>query len=515
MTNNLCTYLLYFLFFVSVEVSAQTAGLSDVISVEAKAATIDKNRELINQFREELINLEALWRNKLDKLKDELSALYKERDNLIADMKVGAKCSQCGKYKSEFEKEGKSFEQHLGEVKGYAVPATTAELEATRKMFSEKIALKKVQIQNLEVGDNAVLKKRKEISNLEETNDKLCKEITGLSKNYETKVFAEANAKQENWITELMNNVVSILIADDYIAVYKARIVRLNQAFQKETDIIKEQVRKMNLQAQNDRNTTIVTNQQRIEEIRTAQAGFLAPVESNLADLKKQKNLTEAELKKVPLTDSLKSFLTNRLNQLIGQIYSLEKTKQDYNTTVYKNIAALENENKRLTEEVFQLKANLFKQQEQEIARIKPDYDKKIMVANQGIAKSTTDLAEAKKLYGSKSELYKKQNQLYIDQVVTESNRIAGAGKKVNCSVWNDVRFKVMTNWNQMFPCVSTLATMAKPYSYTVFNSYCSGKSASSFKSSYKSFLLGLNAEDLETVRENSNVYWFEFIMKN
>src|SRR5689334_19843867 len=92
---------------------SQTAGIGEVNAVESKAQLIEKNKNTIAQYTAELGPLQDSLNNKIQRLKDELAALIKERDNIIADMKVGAKCSQCGKYKSQFEKEGKSFEQHL------------------------------------------------------------------------------------------------------------------------------------------------------------------------------------------------------------------------------------------------------------------------------------------------------------------------------------------------------------------------------------------------------------------
>lgn len=499
---------------ISFKAVAQTVGIGDVTSIESKSLTFENNKTKIAQYKEELISLEALWRDKIHKQKDELSALYKERDNLIADMKVGARCSQCGGWKSDFEKRGESFEKHLGEVKGYAIPATTEELEATRKMFTEKIALKKVQIQNLEKGDNAVIKKRNDISNLENANENLCKEITNHSKNYETKVFSEAKSKHDNWVNDLMSYATNILIADDKITIYKARIIRYEQEFQKESEIIKERVKKENLDAQNEKNAKIATNIQQIKDIQIEQSNYLSPLELNLNKLKIQKNETEKELMRLNIPDSTKAELTVSLNQIVVQISTLEKNIIDYNTNVKSKVTSLENECKKLKDEVFQLSVDLPKQQEAEIAKIKPTYDQKKLEANQSVTKSTNELANARKLYSEKAEFYKKQNQLYVDQVVSESNRMVIAGQKISCPIWNEVRFLVMGNWNQVFPCVNSLTTMAKPYSYNVFNSYCPGKSSASYMAAYKSFLIGLDEDDKEAVKGNSNVLWFEQITK-
>ncbi|EAZ94816.1 hypothetical protein FBBAL38_10267 [Flavobacteria bacterium BAL38] len=509
-------YRIFLLIFtlLSLKATAQTIGIGEVISIESKALTFENNRAKIALYKEELINLESLWRDKIQKLKDELSALYKERDNLIADMKVGARCSQCGGWKSDFEKKGENFEKHLGEVKGYAIPATTEELEATRKLFTEKIAMKKVQIQNLEKSDNPVNKKLNDISNLEKANETLCKEISTHSKNYETKVFSEAKGQHDNWVNDLMSYATNILIADDKITIYKARTLRYEQEFQKESEIIKLRVKKENLDAQNEKNAKIVTNQQRIKEIQIEQTNYLSPLESNLNDLKTQKNETEKELIGHTIPDSTKAELTTSLNQLILQITSIENNIFDYNTNVKSKITSLENESKKLKDEVFQLSTNLAKQQALEIAKIKPNYDKKKFEANESVTKSTAELASAKKSYSEKAEFYKKQNLLYVDQVVSESNRMVSAGQKINCPVWNEARFLVMGNWNKVFPCVNSLTTMAKPYSYNVFNSYCPGKSAASYMATYKSFLMGLSEDDKEAVRGNSNVFWFEQITK-
>ncbi|MBG7610641.1 hypothetical protein IU405_00075, partial [Polaribacter sp. BAL334] len=151
---------------------------------------------------------------------------------------------------------------------------------------------------------------------------------------------------------------------------------------------------------------------------------YLSPLESNLNELKTQKNETEKEQIRLNIPDSTKVALTASLNQLILQITSIEKNILDYNTNVKSKITSLENESKKLKDEVFQLSINLSKQQATEIAKIKPIYDQKKLDANQSVTKSIAELANSRKLYSEKAEFYKKQNQVYVDQVVSESNRM-------------------------------------------------------------------------------------------
>lgn len=501
-------------FFIYSQLLSQTVGIGDVLNIEGKAQTIELNKTKIAQYKADLFNLEVLWREKINKLKQELDALYLERDNIIADMKVGAKCSQCGKYKSEFEKEGKNFQQHLGEVKGYAIPATTSELEATRKLYTEKIALKKVQLQNLEKGDNAVLKKKEEIQNLERSNENLCKEITLISKSYETRVLKDGKIKHENWTKELMNFAINILIADDKITIYKARIVRLEKAFQIETELIKTRVKDENKQEQDKLNSKILKNAQQIVELKKEQIDYITPLEIKQKELRKLKQETEKELKISKLKDSIRTRLNVYLKQLIAEIASIEKNIIDFKNNTSKKILNLESENKKLDNEIFQLNVSLQKKQSEEIAKVKPKYDQKKLETNQQVDNATISLATARKVYNEKSNFYNQQNQIFINFIIEESNRMLVASKNVNCSVWNETRSLVMINWNQVFPCVNSLTTMAKPYSTNVFNAYCTDKSSSTYMNAYKSFLLGLSEEDKEAVKSNSNAGWFDLMVQ-
>jgi DNA repair exonuclease SbcCD ATPase subunit len=491
---------------------SQTAGIGEVLSIESKVASYESNKSKIEQYKSELAQLEGEWQKKIQKLRDELAALYKERDDLIADMKVGARCSQCKEWKSEFEKRGVNFAQHLGEVKGYAIPATTSELEATRKSFTERIALKKVQIQNMEKGDKSLLQKQAAIDELIKANEEICKAITAHSKSYERVVFSEAKNKHEQWMNALMTYAINILIADDKITIYKARVVRYEKEYQEESLKVKERIKKEVEERQKAKTASIATNEAKIKELLAEQENALNPQEIKLGELKQQVYEVESGLRKTTTPDSLKGGLNADRKQLLERIAILEQSIKDYKEKVQSRITQLNNDSKRLKDEIFQLSVELPKLQAQEVAKLKPVYDKKKADANQAGVQATTELANARKAYSDKASYYKQENQLYIDRVIMESNRMFTAGQKISCPVWNEVRGMVMTNWNQVFPCVNSLTTMAKPYSTHVFNSYCQGKSASSYMASYKSFLSGLSEDDQQAVKGNSNSGWFELM---
>ena len=508
------TILFTALLFVVIISFSQTAGISNVTSIESIANRIDVNKASIANQKKSLSELETAWKRKMQSLQEEINALYKERDAIIADMKVGARCSQCNGWKSEFEKKGENFEKHLGEVKGYAIPATTGELEATRKLYAEKIALKKVQLQNLEKGDKVVLMKKSEIAQLEKENETHCVSITAHSKSYDNVVFSEAKAKHAQWIESLMNFASAILIADDKITIANARIIKYNTEFSEESRKVREQVSKDFKDAQNNKLVSIAANEKRIIIIQTEQKEYIEPIEMQKGILISQKEKVELTLKNSTITEKEREGLEKEKQQLLLQISELDKNMLQYNATTKSKISQIELENKLLKDEIVQLAIDLPKKQEQEIAKVKVVYDKKIAAAKDQASRSSAELSNAKVSYRDKVNTYKKGNNTYVELVILESNRMLTAGQKVSCSVWNDVRGKVASNWNQLLPCVDNIATQAKPYSTNVFNSYCTGSATSASLGSYKAFLSGLAAEDILAIKNSSNATWFESITK-
>jgi len=165
-------------------------------------------------------------------------------------MKVGARCSECGTWKSEFEKKGIDFQKHLGDVKGFAVPANTSELETVRKSYSEKIAIKRVQIKNIEKGGD-VQKKMMEIAKLEENNLKLCEEIRKHSSHYEQLVLNDAKARHKVWTDDLLSTAVNFLISSDKISIYQFKYKKADKDYIKEKDQLANTIRIENENKQN------------------------------------------------------------------------------------------------------------------------------------------------------------------------------------------------------------------------------------------------------------------------
>lgn len=416
--------------------SAQTIGISEVTAVESKAALYEGNEEKINQIRNKIPELEKRWRDNIAKLRDELAALNKERDNLIADMKIGARCSQCGGWKSDFEKRGENFEKHLGEVKGYAIPATTAEIETTRKSFSEKTAIKKVQLQNLEKGDPAIIKQYDEIEKIKKNNIKLCEEITQHSKNYEKKLLEDAQSKHKIWLEDVLISGSKALIQSSSKKILLAKKGWLEKEFneKKETELA------------------------RIKENNAAQR-----------DQNKQK-IAENEL-------------------LIAQLEA-EQEKQ--------GIQTIKEQNRALSVEITQLVADLTKNQIQKTKELQEEFNLKIASLKKLEAESEIMRKQFSDEFDAKLKQYKQKQDAFTKEITSENNRMLLAAKKINCSVWNETSGKVNLNWNKLIPCVNMFAFPDTVMIQEILgSSTCTNEPFfQSGTSVYKSFFEGLEARE-------------------
>lgn len=498
---------LTFLMVLPVFSSAQTVGIGEVLSIESKSAQFVRNSNKIEELKLELPELELQLKKKIDLINREIALLIKERDALIADMKVGARCSQCGGWKSDFEKRGENFEKHLGDVKGYAVPASTSELEKTRKEYAEKIAIKRVQAKKLEKGDGAILKKKEEIKLLDQRNEEICKEITAHSKTYETKVFADAKAKHEDWIGQLASAAIDVLIATDKIEICRAQILRYEQEFSDESVKVNEGVKKKHEDQQRKMKAEVLANEQLIKEANQALVDYLSPLEKQLGEVRKEKSIVESNLKVSGISDSAKDILTGQLKDLSQRILSLENNIRDHKEAIGKKVSGLENANKVLADKIHHSKASLSSEQAKAVNELKVVYDKKIADKRKIEGQTTEVLSVAKSRYSKKeAELISSNTDLH-NEIGSESNRMLIAGQGIRCSIWNNTGGMVMNNWNSLLPCVQSLYSKAKTYSSGVFNSYCGNPS---YLSKYKNFLASLNSDEREAVKSITNSDLFE-----
>lgn len=497
------------------KIYCQTIGIGEVQNIENKARQIDTNRKNIAAYKLEIPELERARNEKIQKLRDQLLVLQKERDNIVSDMKVGARCSECKRWKTELEKAGINFQQHLGEVKGYAIPATTPELESIRTQYGEKMAIIKVQIQRLEKGDDAYLKLLANIKKLEDDNLELCSEITRHSELYHEKVSTEGTEKQESWTAALMDNVSVILINQDKTALYTEQQNRFQKDFQKAKEDIAIQVKK-NMESQQQKLLDdIASNDKKLQDLIASAENSKKQLENDIDIKNKEKENVQKESVKPDLLENEKEELKQKIESLASQIVNLESQVQKLDLEVKSYTENTKQENARLKSAISALPSNLSKVQIEETAKIKPVFDEKIAGSRRNLNNSITDVIAARTEYQDKVRELKTKNSEYVNLITAESSRMVVAAQSVSCVFRNETLAFVNMNWNNLFSCVQKISALAKPSSMDIFNSYCSPKIKNKLLDNYKSFLSAMDDESIEIIKSNSNTFWFDSLMGN
>lgn len=498
--------------------SAQTVktslGISEVTAIEALAASKKATETSIANRKLELAELEKALSAKVGKLKDELAALIKERDDLLRDFKAGFFCSKCGKAKSEFEKEGKSFEQHLDDVTGVPIPAPTTKIEQIREEYKIKIAYKRVQIQNAEKNDTAVNAKRQQIADLEKKLVTICDEMTKRSQSYEKILADQTKNKQLAWLRDLMDFASDILIAEDKIVIYEAKLIALAKEFESRSIKARDEVKDFNLKQSESAKKGIAEIERELQAFDLKHEETVASLRTRQSEISARIAEIDVQLKTVGLTEDVKQSLTAEKTSLIAQASQIE-TEIRTDTANHARLAEAFNEDKRRLEaEVTRLFAALPKEQEEAVARLRIDFEKLKTDARASIVAAKSEMVIARTAYRDREAFYTKENSTFFNLVAGESDRIVIAGRDTSCPVANEARQFVARNWNILLPCVSTATTRAKPYSTNIFGSYCPKDVAASSLGKYKTFLKGLGTDDTAAVKANSNVGWYDALFQ-
>lgn len=508
-------YLFLFVLFPTV-VFPQSNGINEVRQVESKAQQIQENKIRVTSLRDKLPELQREFQAKIRTIQTEMDDLIRERDSRIADMKVGARCSECDRWKTDLEAAGINFQDHLRDVRGTPIPATTSELEQIRKEFSERIAVKKVQINRASASDPLAAAK-KEISDLEATNVRLCEEIYKHAQNYTKILSAQIKDLQSEWMRELFQQGESVLISQDLQLVYMDRRRRLKAEFEQQalgikTDLEKEAATKID---------EVETERKKVENdislLIASELDRKTLAEQTLVNLTGDIRRLEVELTKSFVPDSTKAQVSYELSELKNRKTSLES---DNSTNSQKNLELkhqLEGAIRNLSEEIQSLNSELPKVITDQTAQLKVKYDAEIS-KNEQLLQNTmkeTPIQQAnfKKVKASLSA----KNQDFHEVITSETNRIAIASQKINCYVTEGSRGELVDNWNKRIRCITDVVEnqSVSSYSSAKAGDFCHPSAVASQLSNYISFLNTLSKEDFEAVRLQKNSQYLEFLGLN
>lgn len=503
------TALLSFLMSSAFYINAQTTGIGEVQKIEALSKEFIRNETEIATLKDIVRAERAKTDEGPAKIRKEIAALEKERDNIIADMKVGARCSQCNEWKSNFEKKGINFQQHLGEVKGYAIPATTSELEATRTSYREKIALKKVQLKKLEDKLNQPLPQELKIRDLTNRNAAICGEMRAASTRYDQNVFESTKSKHESWGNAMMSKITEWLIQEDKAAIAAQKKIRLQKEQQEKEVELKKQ-----LAEQLDREIKRYESQ-------------LKSIDGNIDEIQMHWELVEAQMKTkrteaIAEQDLAKNrrdtSKTDSIRQILEKEFQLkEQIVKDLDAAFRKqrevHDARLSTEKvnrQKIVDYLSKLRVIGPTREKEALVKLKTKYDALQKAASDEEAAARSRQKLASEQYTASVKTHDQLQHDFRKIIEAEEVRIRNAGAPINCSVGASASGKANSNWSSVVSCVNNVKTYAKKTASHVFNSYCNTFNVKNALQQYRGFLAGLSAEDREIVKEISNPMWLK-----
>ncbi len=89
--------------------------------------------------------------SQISKLRDGFWQLSQEKNRVLGQLRSGHFCSECGRTAIEIENTGVSFQQHLKDVRGKAIPAPPELINQKSEEYDNKIDAKKKEIESKEI----------------------------------------------------------------------------------------------------------------------------------------------------------------------------------------------------------------------------------------------------------------------------------------------------------------------------------------------------------------------------
>jgi len=488
--------------------AASTRGIGEVTAAEELARQVEANRASIERQRMELAALEAQQADALRRLNVELAELVRTRDAQILDLQRGYICTECHRTKTEIEAGGENFAEHIRRVGGRAVPAPTERIEAVRRDFTQRIALKRVQIQNFQ-NNSPAARKRAAIAALEATTAGLCQRLLGHAGGHEGAVRAEVGPMHLGWAQELMAMVSSILIARDRVSISEARKVRYETEFQAESRQVREAVRVRNEEEMSQRRSRGAQARAALLALAPASDETLQALAASLADARRRGEELARRLAAPGLSDAERDRLRGEQVQAAAEITRLQTAVGAREGAVEARAVALRDEIALLDREVQWLFLSLSSRQDSAVAPLRAAADRRKAEADRVMSSARTAATTNETVFRSRLEAYRSRNGVYAGLAAAEANRIRAACERAGCGGrYSNAAGIAASSWNSLQPCVSG-HLMSKPRTGNVFNAYCTDElDTTRYLSAYTSFLASLEPADLQAVRNTTNPDW-------
>lgn len=497
-------------------VNAQTAGAGTLSTIESKANSITNNDEKVAELNRKRMDSYAAEGDKLAELKKQLADLRAEKARALYELQNGYYCSKCNTPKSEFEARGESFERHLASVSGRAVPASPEVVKAKMDEYDRRIAAKEAAVKKFELEENEFSKKRadfdRQMEELKANSDKLREEIVALSKSYKEKVIAEAKAMHLFWAGDLMRTAAEKHFVEDRINILNVKLNDLQAQESKAIDELKDKVAKKTAE-----------DKKRLEEKITANNNHLPRLEQSYRErasrLNSQLSLWETRLTAVnaDLANSSKfsandlSVLQSEKNDLDTKIANAKQQLGEYETTYNRERQTILDENKTLSDKIWDLTVNLPKIQAEALEGLRDAFAAKRKILQDGLAARKASLQTLGNLLVSKKAAYRQKHLQYAAKVDAERVRLLRTCQKAGCSCYGtDTHGDVNANWNRTLGCVGEM----EGAHFSGDPVYGCVEEGAIYQQHYHSLVNGLSDSDMEALQRTSSKTRYDMIFR-
>lgn len=453
---------MFFFLFFSLPVLAQTDGSGIVSSIEAKAAQIAQNDEKVGELNRAHLQTYSDEQDKLAKLKKELSDLYTERDEALAELRSGRFCNGCNRTASELRRQGiYDVEDHFAD-NGGTHPASPEQIKRKEEEYARKIEAKEQELERFKSGNNEFDKKRDDIdrqmNDLKGRSDKLREEIVELSKQYKDKVLDQAKSLHTLWVGDLLRLVAEKHYAEDRINIYQVKLADLAQEEAKATAELADKVTRKNEADKEALQNKIAANKARAHSLEQAHQNRVGTLNASLSSWRTRLNNVNRDLLSPSLTQAVLERLQGEKTDLENKIASAEKQVADYVAAYEKEIQTIGDQNRTYADQVWKLTTGLSQLINEAVANLKKAFAAKRTVLNDALVARRDGLEEVSRLLMDKKEAYRGKNSQFVSKVDAERIRMLAACTKAGAGCYGtDAASAVVGNWNKVSGCVGEM----------------------------------------------------------
>jgi hypothetical protein len=495
------------------QLHGQSAGSSDLSSIEYKAKQISQNEDKVTSLNREHLESYALEQDKLLDLKRQLAKLLSEFEDIMDEMRSGRFCNGCNSTASQLRGRGiGDVEQHFAD-NGGTHQATQAELDKKENELNAVINAKREEIKQFEFGENEFTRKRdaidKQMEDLKNNNEALRAEIVALSKSYKERVIADGKSRSKPFVEELMRLVAELHYYEDCVDIFNTKLNDLGKEEQAAIEKSKEKVRIQNEEDKSRIADQIAQIKLDIQNLTNYYSERKGDISKLIFDLNTQIFGYKTQLMKSNIDSKEKELLEaqkqNDENKLTTAQNELNAITDKFNLDETRMNAEIQ----KLNDDSWKLTINLSKRQDAALIMLKEAFTTKRDILTQAKVARENSLIKTGELIAAKKDAADKAMLDFSAILEDERIRLLTACGTAGCSCYGyDAKGDVWGNWTTAKGCVNEMHS--KKHNDISYG--CQEESAS-YQSHYRSMQSGMSDSDIEALKRSTSKTKYDAIL--